>query len=91
MLCKLTYTLLCLHVLTSFTLSLSGYTPFWGETQDELFCRITAAIFEFPSPEWDEISQQGKLFPSCVLCIDRYIYGGNSKGLCNFFIDTKPI
>jgi calcium/calmodulin-dependent protein kinase I len=46
---------------------LSGYTPFWGETQDELFCRITAAIFEFPSPEWDEISQQAKDFVTSLL------------------------
>lgn len=49
---------------------LSGYTPFWGETQDQLFTRITKAVFDFPTPEWDDISQHAKDFVRYLLTPD---------------------
>jgi len=35
---------------------LCGYPPFYEDTNEELFEKIKTADFEFPSPEWDEIS-----------------------------------
>ena len=39
---------------------LCGYPPFYEDTNEELFEKIKTADFDFPSPEWDEISEQGK-------------------------------
>jgi len=54
----ITYILLC------------GYTPFFAETHQELFQRITNIEFEFPSPEWDDISAAAKDFIKKLLVKD---------------------
>lgn len=41
---------------------LSGYPPFNGDTDLELFNRIKTCDFEFYSPEWDDISREAKDF-----------------------------
>eukprot|EP01111_Echinosteliopsis_oligospora_P010043 TRINITY_DN3050_c0_g1_i1.p1 TRINITY_DN3050_c0_g1~~TRINITY_DN3050_c0_g1_i1.p1 ORF type:complete len:330 (-),score=81.66 TRINITY_DN3050_c0_g1_i1:136-1125(-) len=46
----ITYILLC------------GYTPFFADTHQELFQKITSLDYDFPSPEWDEISDTAKNF-----------------------------
>eukprot|EP01112_Ceratiomyxa_fruticulosa_P007351 TRINITY_DN1901_c0_g2_i1.p1 TRINITY_DN1901_c0_g2~~TRINITY_DN1901_c0_g2_i1.p1 ORF type:complete len:452 (+),score=101.84 TRINITY_DN1901_c0_g2_i1:225-1580(+) len=51
----ITYVLLC------------GFTPFYGDTQRELFDKILRADFSFPSPEWDEISEPAKQFVKALL------------------------
>eukprot|EP01113_Clastostelium_recurvatum_P017422 TRINITY_DN2044_c0_g1_i1.p1 TRINITY_DN2044_c0_g1~~TRINITY_DN2044_c0_g1_i1.p1 ORF type:complete len:496 (+),score=141.35 TRINITY_DN2044_c0_g1_i1:84-1490(+) len=56
----ITYVLLC------------GFTPFYGETQRELFDRITRADYSFPSPEWDEISPAAKDFVKKVLLLNPH-------------------
>ena len=38
---------------------LCGYPPFYEETNEELFDKIKNADFDFPSPEWDDISGDG--------------------------------
>lgn len=46
----ITYILLC------------GYPPFYGDSDTEIFDSVRAGNFDFPSPEWDEISQGAKDF-----------------------------
>jgi calcium/calmodulin-dependent protein kinase I len=46
----ITYVLLC------------GFPPFFAQTQPALFEKIIACDFDFPSPEWDSISDKAKEF-----------------------------
>ena len=43
-----TYVLLC------------GYPPFYGDTDAEIFASVKRGEFDFPSPDWDDISTQVK-------------------------------
>ena len=56
----ITYILLC------------GFPPFWGESQGELFDKILAADYEFPSPEWDAVSEDAKDFIRKLLVKDNH-------------------
>ncbi|XP_064389369.1 calcium/calmodulin-dependent protein kinase type II subunit delta-like isoform X2 [Halichondria panicea] len=39
---------------------LVGYPPFWDESQEKLYAQIKSARFDFPSPEWDTVSNEVK-------------------------------
>ena len=39
---------------------LCGYPPFNGDNDDEIFENIRKGVFYFPSPEWDNVSEQVK-------------------------------
>lgn len=39
---------------------LVGYPPFWDEDQKRLYSQIKTARFDFPSPEWDTVTQEAK-------------------------------
>jgi len=54
----ITYVLLC------------GFTPFFGDNQRQLFERILHATFDFPSPEWDDISEAAKDFVKKLLVVN---------------------
>lgn len=41
------------------TFRLCGFTPFYAETHKELFEKILHSPFEFPDPEWTDISNDG--------------------------------
>jgi len=68
---------------------LSGYTPFWGNTQDQLFSRITKAVFDFPSPEWDVVSEQAKDFIKSLLTPDPGDRPSAEASLNHDWIKTK--
>lgn len=56
---------------------LSGFTPFFADTHHELFQKIIALDYDFPSPEWDDVSEQAKDFIQHLLVLDpakRYTY-----------------
>jgi calcium-dependent protein kinase len=53
-----TYVLLC------------GYPPFYGDTDAEIFSSVKKGEFDFPSPDWDDISSQAKHFIRSLLKID---------------------
>eukprot|EP01108_Squamamoeba_japonica_P000161 TRINITY_DN101_c0_g2_i1.p1 TRINITY_DN101_c0_g2~~TRINITY_DN101_c0_g2_i1.p1 ORF type:complete len:337 (-),score=163.42 TRINITY_DN101_c0_g2_i1:93-1103(-) len=54
----ITYILLC------------GFPPFWGESQGELFDKILSVSFDFPDPEWTNVSQEAKDFIQHLLVKD---------------------
>ena len=55
------YTLLC------------GYEPFYGENDDELIKANKAVLYEFHSPEWDNISDDAKDFvQNCLIPQGRF-------------------
>jgi len=51
----ITYILLC------------GYPPFYGDTDTEIFESVRIGDFDFPSPDWDDISQDAKEFIIALL------------------------
>lgn len=54
----ITYVLLC------------GFPPFYGKSQAQLFEKILNADFEFPEPEWTQISAEAKDFINHLLVLD---------------------
>jgi len=54
----ITYILLC------------GFPPFWGESQGELFDKILSVDYEFPDPEWTNVSSKAKDFVKSLLVKD---------------------
>eukprot|EP00555_Chaetoceros_dichaeta_P009226 CAMPEP_0198260318 /NCGR_PEP_ID=MMETSP1447-20131203/9325_1 /TAXON_ID=420782 /ORGANISM="Chaetoceros dichaeta, Strain CCMP1751" /LENGTH=645 /DNA_ID=CAMNT_0043947949 /DNA_START=301 /DNA_END=2238 /DNA_ORIENTATION=+ len=51
----ITYILLC------------GYPPFYGDSDRQIFDSVRAGNFDFPSPEWDTVSENAKAFVSYLL------------------------
>ena len=51
----ITYILLC------------GYPPFYGDSDTEIFDSVRTGRFDFPSPEWDDISNTAKEFVQYML------------------------
>ena len=39
---------------------LCGFPPFHGNTDEDIMKRVKKGIFSFPSPEWDQVSEEGK-------------------------------
>jgi calcium/calmodulin-dependent protein kinase I len=46
---------------------LSGFPPFDGENDIEVFASILSVRYDFPSPEWNKISQSAKTFIQSIL------------------------
>jgi calcium-dependent protein kinase len=55
----ITYILLC------------GYPPFYGDSDTEIFDSVRTGRFDFPSPEWDDISDTAKDFVKYLLQKDQ--------------------
>ena len=45
----------------------SGYPPFYGDSDTQIFDAVKVGKFDFPSPEWDDISQLAKDFVIALL------------------------
>lgn len=61
----ITYILLC------------GYPPFYGDSDTQIFESVRVGKFDFPSPEWDDISESAKDFVIELLKKDpikRYVW-----------------
>jgi len=54
----ITYILLC------------GFPPFYGNTDAQIFEKILKAQFDYPSPDWDNVSPDAKEFVSAILTLD---------------------
>lgn len=51
----ITYILLC------------GYPPFYGDSDQQIFESVRVGRFDFPSPDWDDISSDAKDFIKALL------------------------
>jgi len=49
---------------------LCGFPPFYGDSQKELFENIMNGRFDFPDPEWSEVSDLAKGFIKKILVVD---------------------
>ena len=58
----ITYVLYVMYALSINHPRLCGFPPFYGETQKELFENIMGGKYDFPEPEWTEVSEEGWLF-----------------------------
>jgi len=75
----ITYVLLC------------GFTPFYGDNQRQLFERILHAQFDFPSPEWDDITPAAKDFVKKMLVVNPAQRLTASQALAHQWIqETAP-
>lgn len=46
---------------------LCGYPPFYGDSDTQIFDSVRVGKFDFPSPEWDDISESAKDFVTGML------------------------
>jgi len=49
---------------------LCGFPPFYGSTDQQIFEKIMKVDFDYPSPDWDEISDDAKEFIGAILVLD---------------------
>merc|ERR1740121_105918 len=49
---------------------LCGYPPFYGDKDEDILRRVRTGKFEFPSPDWDNISDAAKSFITSMLTMD---------------------
>jgi len=54
----ITYILLC------------GFPPFYGSTEQQIFNKILRAEYDFPSPDWDGVSEEAKGFIKALLVLN---------------------
>lgn len=50
---------------------LVGYPPFWDEVQERLYQQIKLGRYDFPSPEWDTVSNEAKELISQMLTVNQ--------------------
>jgi len=51
---------------------LCGFPPFYGEDDDEIYDKICEGYFEYPSPYWDNISDDAKSLIDHLLVLDPH-------------------
>jgi len=49
---------------------LCGFPPFFGSNDQQIFEKIMKVDYDFPSPDWDEISDDAKEFIGAILVFD---------------------
>ncbi|XP_028397188.1 calcium/calmodulin-dependent protein kinase type II subunit delta-like isoform X2 [Dendronephthya gigantea] len=49
---------------------LVGYPPFWDEDQHKLYGQIKAGVYDYPSPEWDTVTDEAKALIDKMLTVN---------------------
>jgi len=49
---------------------LCGFPPFYGNNDQQIFEKIMKANYDFPSPDWDDISDDAKQFIQAILVLE---------------------
>ncbi|XP_063711055.1 calcium/calmodulin-dependent protein kinase type II delta chain-like isoform X2 [Symsagittifera roscoffensis] len=49
---------------------LVGYPPFWDEDQHKLYSQIKAGAYDYPSPEWDTVTDEAKNLINLMLTVN---------------------
>jgi len=75
----ITYVLLC------------GFPPFYGSNDQEIFAKILKVDYDFPSPDWDTISEDAKMFIEAILT-SNYRERPNAEQCleCPWIVDQAP-
>lgn len=68
---------------------LCGFTPFFAETHKELFEKILHSGFDFPAPEWTDISDEAKDFIGLLLIKDPEKRFTTEKALAHPWLSGK--
>ncbi|XP_031552171.1 calcium/calmodulin-dependent protein kinase type II delta chain-like isoform X2 [Actinia tenebrosa] len=50
---------------------LVGYPPFWDEDQHKLYAQIKGGAYDYPSPEWDTVTDEAKDLINSMLTVDQ--------------------
>ncbi|XP_032225571.1 calcium/calmodulin-dependent protein kinase type II delta chain isoform X2 [Nematostella vectensis] len=50
---------------------LVGYPPFWDEDQHKLYAQIKTGNYDYPSPEWDTVTDEAKDLINMMLTVDQ--------------------
>lgn len=69
---------------------LAGYPPFYGESDQEIFASVRHGYFDFPSPEWDNISTEAKDFITQLLQKDPAARMSATQSINHGWFDTPP-
>jgi len=75
----ITYILLC------------GFPPFYGNSDQQIFEKIMKADYDFPSPDWDDISDEAKEFIGAILVLDFSTRPSASDCLLAPWLDNKGV
>eukprot|EP00752_Nemacystus_decipiens_P008887 g7932.t1 len=67
---------------------LAGYPPFYGESDQEIFASVRHGYFDFPSPEWDNISVEAKDFITQLLQKDPAARMSATQSINHSWFDT---
>jgi serine/threonine protein kinase len=51
---------------------LSGYPPFDGECEKEIYDSIENGEYDFEDTVWDDVSDEAKMFISKLLCSEEH-------------------
>jgi len=51
---------------------LCGFPPFYGNTDQQIFEKIMKATYDFPSPDWDDITDDAKEFIQAILVLEPH-------------------
>mmetsp|Transcript_36250 Transcript_36250/g.53154 ORF Transcript_36250/g.53154 Transcript_36250/m.53154 type:complete len:560 (-) Transcript_36250:497-2176(-) len=68
---------------------LCGYPPFYGDSDNQIFDSVRTGVFDFPSPDWDGISDAAKDFICCLLRKDPSLRLVASEALAHKWIIDK--
>lgn len=68
---------------------LCGFPPFYGESQKELFENIMSGSFDFPDPEWTDVSDDAKDFIKKILVVDAEKRYNAAQCLAHPFLKDK--
>ena len=61
---------------------LAGYPPFWHDDFQQLYEQIKAGQYDFPSPEWDNVTPAAKVVASDRTCFFAHTPVRNSFRKC---------
>eukprot|EP00055_Hartaetosiga_balthica_P004701 m.12778 g.12778 ORF g.12778 m.12778 type:complete len:461 (-) comp4057_c2_seq1:138-1520(-) len=70
---------------------LVGYPPFWEEDQKKLYQQIKAGDYDFPSPEWDTVTDEAKNLIRDMLHLDPKKRPTVDKLLANPWIASTDV
>jgi len=49
---------------------LCGFPPFYGNNDQQIFDKIMKCKYDFPSPDWDDITEDAKMFIQAILVLE---------------------